>query len=86
MDWNLKIIKAENGYIAEYWDEGDDGEILQHQQVFEEQDDEKGELDCMVNLLNFVKEHFGHYGSKHDHYRLLMEIVDQRTEEKRSDE
>ena len=54
--------------------------------MFEERDDEKGELDCMVNLLNFVKEYFGHYGSKHDHYRLLMEIADQWTAEKEDDE
>ena len=82
MDLTLTITKVDNGYIAEHWDEGDDDEIIQHQQVFEEQDDEKGELDCMVNLLHFVKEHFGCYGSKHDHYRLLMEIADQWTAEK----
>jgi len=77
MDWNLEIIKADNGYIAEYSDLGEDGEPSQHQMVFEEHDDEKGELDCMVNLLYFVKEHFGIYGSKHDRYWLQMEVIDQ---------
>ena len=77
MDWNLDIIKAENGYIVEYLDFGEDGETSQHQTVFEEQDNEKGELDCMVDLLYFVKEHFGIYGSKHDRYRINIDIIDQ---------
>ena len=76
MDGNLVIDEAENGYIAEYWDEEDDGRMVKHQTVFEEQDDEKGGLDCMVNLLYFVKEHFGIYSSKHDRYLLNIEIMD----------
>ena len=77
MNWTLEITKAENGYIAEYWDDGEeDGESIRHQILFEEQDDEKGELDCMGNLLYFVKEHFGIYSSKHDRYLLNIEIMD----------
>ena len=76
MDWNLVIDKADNGYTAEYLDEEEDGRMVKHQSVFEMTDDEKGELNCMVNLLYFIKEHFGIYGSKHDRYLLNIEIMD----------
>ena len=102
MDWNLDITKVGNGYVATWLEDGEEytgvlgwicrllgvrsWRVLKMREVFEEPDDEKGELDCMVNLLNFIKEHFGCYGSKHDHYRLLMEIADQWTAEKGNDE
>ena len=74
----LDIEKVSNGYIVTEWTDNEYGKpVIVQQSVFEEHDDERGELDCMVNLLYFVKENFGHGGSDHDRYRLQMEVIDQ---------
>lgn len=76
MDWSIEIERADNGYTANWWDDNDEGEeLIKHQAVFEEEETETGELDCMVKLLNFVSEHFGFHGSKHDKYRLKIEVM-----------
>lgn len=72
MNWLIEIERADNGYVASWWDEGE--ELIKRQEVFEEENTETGELDCMVKLLYFVKDHFGFHGSKHDKYRLKIEV------------
>jgi hypothetical protein len=77
MKWALDIEKADNGYICSWWDEVDETEdgLYKKSVVFEEDEIETGELDCVVNLLYFVKEHFGSYHSKHNRYNIEIKVV-----------
>jgi hypothetical protein len=72
--WEIKVRKAENGFVTEWWDELSDGEFRQFERVFEEPETELGELECMVNMLHFVKEYFGEYDSKHNKYNIKIEV------------
>jgi hypothetical protein len=77
MDWEIKIRKAENGYICSWEEESEDDEprILKREQIFEdkEEDEEKG-LDCMKEVLHFIAEHFGINYSKHNKRNLKIQI------------
>lgn len=72
--WDLRIIKADNGFRTNYLDDTDDGKSLVQETVFEEEESERGELDCMVNLLYSVAEHFGVSFSKHNKRNLVIKI------------
>ncbi len=73
MDWSIEIKKAENGYVAKWWEEmEDDDKWEEHTRIFEEIDSD--ELDAAKAMLIFVKEYFGIYGSKHDKRRLVVSI------------
>ena len=73
--WEINIRKADNGFIASWKEELEEGDYIKTmQQVFEEEDDELGELKNMNNVLRFVKEHFGVYHSKHNKYNLSVKI------------
>ena len=69
MNYWLKIFKDENGYLVE-WD--DDGEI--RFRVFEEGDEEFGDIECFRRLLYFVTEFFAKTGSKHDKKRITITL------------
>jgi hypothetical protein len=76
MDWKIIIVKAENGYICE-WEEDSENEEnykIKRKQVFEESDEENGELICMKEMLHFVKEHFGIVYSKHSKHNLVIDV------------
>ncbi len=75
--WDLRIIKGDNGYRCNWLEEMDDVDDRPTkicEMVFEEADNEKGELECMRNLLHFVKEHFGIFYAKHSKHNLVVEI------------
>ena len=72
-DYALRIDKIVNGYIVEFW-EGDDDYPIKQQVVFEEQDTEKGEIECMKDLLLYIKEYFGVYYQKHSKHNLAIMI------------
>lgn len=74
MNWEIKVKKVTNGYLAEWWEDGDDNAFTEFQQVFEEPDNETGELEAMQNLLWFIKETFGVMHSKHNKRNLVVEI------------
>lgn len=68
----LEIIRADNGYIAEYWDESET-EQIKMQVVFEEPEMEKyGEIECFQRLLYYITEYFAMTGSKHDARRIRI--------------
>lgn len=67
----LEIIKADNGYIAEYWEEIE-SEQVKTQVVFEEAETEHGNVECFARLLWYVTEHFAMTGSKHDARRIRI--------------
>jgi len=72
--WSLRIEKVSNGYIARYVDQYEDGGKFIQTVVFEEPEEENGDLIAMRNLLLFTKEHFGVYYSKHEKENLIIEI------------
>ena len=76
-EWNIKITKANNGYICE-WDEESSEEndfIIKKKHVIEDKsDDENFELISMQELLYFIKEHFAVYNSKHNEKNIHIEI------------
>ena len=78
LPWEINIKKTNNGFICSWKEELEDGDYIKNmQQVFEvieEGDDELGELKNMINLLNFVKEHFGVHYSKHNKHNIHIEI------------
>jgi hypothetical protein len=75
MTWELKIKKADNGYILEHLDQECEGPDRIAEIVVEEKDDEFGELEAMVNLLFAVKEYFGVHWSKHNKKNVEIKLV-----------
>jgi hypothetical protein len=84
MDWEIKIRKAENGYICSWEEESEDDEprILKKEQVFEEKEDseEFSELDCMKEVLYFIAEYFGINYNKHNSSNLKIEVEKRKKE------
>jgi hypothetical protein len=84
-DYTLEITKVENGYICSWWDEVEN-EHVKKQMVFEDTDDWQencevnGDICSMEAMLQFVIEHFGMCGSKHDPHRLRVSIDHQHPE------
>jgi hypothetical protein len=80
-DWSLKITRAKNGYICEWeedWtpeDKPQGTRVIKKKFVFEEKEREGGDLDCMSELLWFVKEHFGIMWNKHNPKNLDIKVV-----------
>lgn len=75
----LNIERVSNGYVCT-WTEDTEGDTAMTcwknvSAVFEEADTETGELDCAVNMLYFVKEHFGIYYSKHNKRNIEIKAV-----------
>lgn len=60
----IKIRRIENGFVVAYDDFSEEGEEIEVETVFEEEDDE--EKPCMTKLLYFVAEHFGQMYDKWD--------------------
>lgn len=83
-DWNIKINKADNGFVLE-WEEVDEDEnstktVINHSKVIEESDEDNGELIAMQNLLWEVAEHFGVSYSKHNKFNLNIEVKENKDE------
>lgn len=70
-DYDLHIVKGENGFYADWWEEIETGVFSRQVHVVEEGEDE---LEAMVKLLYFVKEHFGLFFSKHNKKNVVIEI------------
>lgn len=58
----IKIRRTDNGFVTTHDDISVDGEEIEVETVFEEEDEE--EKPCMTKLLYFVAEHFGSGYSK----------------------
>ena len=71
----IKIDSAFNGWIVKYDYTDDDGEIKKPT-IFESDDDPLSEKKAMKRLLYHIMEEFGEYGSKHDPYRIRINIID----------
>ena len=73
----IKIIKADNGFICEWEQEYDDSiNTFTKQMVFEnKQEDNKGDLECFGDLAFFIKEYFGLYTNKHSKYKIDFSVV-----------
>lgn len=74
MVWELNIKRVENGFVVINYNE-DEGGVVEREYVFEQKDNE---LEAMVDVLNFIQDHFGYYGSKHDKERIFVEIKKQK--------
>ena len=72
----IEIIKAQNGFICEWWEEIENTHVKQ-QVVFE---DDESDLTAIRKTLYHILEHFGLYGSKHDKERIRIEIVQGNTD------
>ena len=73
-EWRIIIRACDNGFIVEWREGAGDGTLIPHSMVFEEEDSETGGLDAMCELLQFIKEHFGVYWSKHNKHNLEIEV------------
>jgi len=76
MNWELRITKMSNGYVLkEIVDREENKEgVIQEQNTH----DNKGEMEAMKELLCLVKDTFGVFNSKHDMYRLDVEVKEQK--------
>ncbi len=68
--WTLTITKENNGYIVTIPPDSD--ETVSRIVLFEEKTD--NDLQTMSRLLDFVKEYFAIFNSKHDKENLYIEI------------
>jgi len=69
-EWSLNIIKADNGYILESFEENEDGSKTKKQVVIQES--ETDELKAHQQLLWEIMEFFNFQGSKHDSERIRI--------------
>jgi len=74
LPWMLNIRKAQNGFICAWQETLEDDTIRTNEQVFQEDDEEKGELICLVEMLWFITGHFGILPSKHNKHYLEIKI------------
>lgn len=68
--WKCEIEKVSNGYILKH--KNDDN--LSISTIFEENNEECGDLNAMFELLYAVKEFFGVHHSKHNKKNLILEV------------
>ncbi len=73
-EWKIEVVRCVNGYRICYYDEMEDEVMVKHEEVFQEKDTETGELECMQELLYYIKEHFGIYYSKHSKHNIVINI------------
>lgn len=73
----ITITRVDNGYIVESVGEESKVEVIvdsePHSPVY-------GSIGGMQELLRTVMEKLGHYGSKHEKYRLRPVIIDQQAD------
>jgi len=83
MTWEVKIRRADNGYIVEYPDELDDGTEVKIEEVFQFTKDEfdvmsfkttNEEKIALGQVLFFVAEHFGELHDKYGEENLGIEF------------
>jgi len=80
----LSIEKAINGYVVKFLEEDEEGNNYTRKVVFEEEEEynnshseRKSEKKCMEYLLCHIMDYFGIHNSKHDKYRLEIEVKEQ---------
>ena len=71
--YSLKISRAMNGYVVCF----DNGDMVV-EEVFEDEEEEFGELYSMEKVLWRVLNYFGVFGSKHDKKRIRIHIEEQK--------
>lgn len=78
MIFELKIRKAENGYVCQWKESLDDGGVEKKETLIVEKDgydDERlFERESMAELLWFVTEYFGVSNEKHDKSRISVGV------------
>jgi len=91
MNWNANIEKVSNGYIMEVETDDGEGPPLTSTLVFEEaeacsdMEGRKAELDAFVKLVWELAEYFAVYNSKHERYNLIVDTIDEETDERCED-
>lgn len=79
--WEIKIKKADNGYVMDWVEENDD-ELFPHSIAVEEPDmyinDTLKDLATFREMIWDLMEFFGVHGSKHS-YRLYLTIKNEQT-------
>lgn len=78
--WEISMIRAENGWILEYWEETEDDERHKVERVFGDRE-EGGEKLSLIHALRELIEHFGQGGSKHDTKRIDIRYTEKWGEE-----
>jgi len=68
--WKVGLIRANNGWILEYWEEIKDDEWRKIERVFEDRDEDDDEKASLIDALHEIVEYFGQGGSKHDAKRI----------------
>jgi len=71
-DTRLKVglIRADNGWILEYWEEIEDNKWRKVELVFEDHDEDEDEKASLIEALHGIVEYFGQGGSKYDAKRI----------------
>lgn len=84
-DWSLKIRKISNGYVCEHVEHVAEDKYEVKETVFQFNDYDKEDgfenRHKVAELLYYVADYFGEEGSKHDDYRVRVNVVNQKEEE-----
>jgi len=76
LDWELWIMRGQNGFIVRWMEELENGTVQHLHRVFESDEEEFwGDHKSLVRCLQTVAEHFGLLGSKHDGMRVEIRLA-----------
>jgi len=75
LPWKIEITKADNGYIASWYEELlDKADYCQYKQIVFEEDQSEGKPATLMNLLFFLKDYFGEYSDKYDKFEVDISL------------
>ena len=87
MTWKLELSKVSNGYVVKYDDtDDDDGSTKTTEVVYELDKGVKEDCVKIQEMLYFLLDYFGDGGSKHDEYRIRINVIDKEGKDIRGDE
>ena len=76
-EWSIRIMRARNGFVVTYYQEDSEGVTMKLSEVIAEKEgcdlaEMQAHLGC--DIARYVVEHFGLGGSKHDKFRVIIEV------------
>ena len=74
-DYALKIVKGDNGYYCEWWDEFETGVFQRQVHVIEDEEFASDETKSMRQLLLFVKDKFKGMDWENQSKDIIIEVV-----------
>lgn len=82
MTWDLNIRKVDNGYVLSCEEQQRENYYVTKESVFEldefEEEYSKKNRESVANMVRHIIDYFDEQGSKHDDYRLRVEVIKQK--------